>query len=121
MNHLAMLAIPVILSLVFGFAGEVRAEEFQNTQAAEEIIQRDLEERGIEAAPDAMGRFERDKRTQKKRLEQALIDGDFKKFLEAAKDTPFAEIMTKDAFEELVAQYKLRKEGYTPSPFMSNV
>lgn len=114
-NHLAMLAIPVILSMVFGFSGEVRAEEYVRTQTVEENTMYETEDGQIRTTSKTVGREERNRRSQKKRIEQTLIDNDYDTFLVEAKDTPFAEIMTKEAFEELVAQYTLRTSGYTPS------
>lgn len=111
-NHLAILAIPVILSIVFGFAGEARAGEFADTETAETVTVREAEEKD---APHASGQKDSRGGVQKDLLEQTLITGNYEQFLQVAKGTPFAEVMTREGFDELIAQYKLRKSGYTPS------
>ena len=123
-NHLAMLAIPVILSMIFGFAGQARANEMIRTRENSASVPSQILE---EKDPERSRSEEREEGTDQEvrsghdLLEEAIAAGDLELFLAAAKDTPFAEIMTKDAFEELVAQYKMRKEGYMLSPFISNV
>ena len=116
-NYLAMLTIPVILSMIFGFSGEVRARELLEKQITTEIEMRDSDENKTSDIVSEHEETKTGQRTRQSDLEQALIDKDFEKFLLLTKETPFGEIMTQAAFDELVEQYHLRKSGYRVSPF----
>ena len=111
-NHLAMLAIPVILSMVLGFAGEVRAED--SPDRAEGTVVRETEA-GDDGHNGLFLEEGMEERARRRALEHAIAGGDYESFLLVANDTPFAEIMTKDAFDELVEQYTLQKIGFRPS------
>lgn len=112
-SYLAMLAIPVILSMVLGFSGDARLDETFADRVGEEMQSR---EDGSEKREETFLRGDAidEKNTVEARrgmLAKAVALGDYEQFRATAKGTPFAEIMTESAFQELVAQYWSRKIG----------
>jgi hypothetical protein len=113
-NYLAMLAIPVLLSMVLGFSS--------NLPANSSLSDRDEVESGLEDSNDAEGQDDSEQNQHKKlAIQNAVEANDYEAFLHATTDTPFGEIMTPDAFTMLVQQYRLQKQGYRPStyPYLS--
>lgn len=122
-NHLAMLAVPVILSMLIGFSGDVRAAESFAERTSESTLretnstENDSTSRSINEEAD-VELIADESQKRKQGLERAVVENDFAGFLAILIDTPFAEIMTEDAFQELVEQYKLYRDGYQLSTFL---
>lgn len=104
-NRLAMLAVPVILAMLLGFSGEsLMTEDYTHTNT------RNVKQ--IEESRDAQSR--------KEQLRASVESKDYGQFLKAAENTPFADIMTKEVFNEIVEEYSIQKHGYRPSPYFKH-
>lgn len=116
-NKLAMMAMPVLLTIFFGFIGSgtdtaiasdsERSQEMRLIETSGRTDDKDSAESKTSSA----------KKSKKQQLKSAIEANDYHDFLVAAKDTPFADVMTKEAFEFLVDEYNLRNQGYQPSPY----
>lgn len=122
-NYLAMLAIPVILSMLIGFSGDARASEILEAGDSESRIEESSAQRSEKTNPTSSEYstqevvVDDDVNRWRKELEKAVVNGDYEKFLILSDNTPFAEIMTQTAFNELIIQYKLHKSGHKISPY----
>lgn len=115
-----MLAIPVILSMLIGFSGEVSAAErpISEEVGTERIEKEDREVGGYENRENIIQSEQAQEDKRKKKLQDAVSSGDYERFLVLTNDTPFAEIMTELAFNELPLQYQHEKAGFKISPYI---
>lgn len=127
-QYLAMLAIPVLLSIVFAIA----SDSTLNTS----LITRDSDETRLEESDESLGGKSaltnnedllqrqnsianiKDALNKRQLLKLAIESRDYEAFLLASVGTPFAEIMTESAFDVLVNEYQLQKSGYIKSTYM---
>ena len=123
-HYLAMLAIPVLLSLMFGFSTNLSYDSLLTPRVGMDVGAEDVsagkhshQRRGKRVHDqNALVRTERE--LDKKQLFQLAIETrNYAAFLEAASGTPFGEIMTETAFDILVQEYQLQKHGFRPSPY----
>jgi len=107
-HHLAVMCIPIILSMVIGLsAGAVTAGNIkksnQRQQRAELTSQTHLQA----AQPWEKNTSHQTTRSKHMaRVAEAIEIADYRAFNVAAMGTPFRDIMTKEAFHELVSQYR---------------
>lgn len=120
-NHLAMLAIPIILSVLLGFPGnlvadlplfesddiEDRSEESRESEEGERSDYIQVHESADSGSVSGVA----DKSHNAELMRIAIENSNFLAFIDAAAGTPFADVMTEEVFEELVQAYKLQKQG----------
>lgn len=111
-QYLAMLAIPILLSIVFGYSSDVSAD--MRGRAPEEIALR-IEESEKTWPRGGSSPLNEEGRVKRKLIRSSLEARDYDSFLIAIKGTPFAEVMNKKAFEFLIEEYNLQKRGYRPT------
>jgi len=101
-NKLAMMAIPVVLSLFFGFSSSAKSAYLPQSMSVEKIY----------VAKTGSVRENRflSSSSKKQALQSAIENSDYEAFKIATKDTPFSDIMTPEAFELLVDQYQMYKK-----------
>ncbi len=104
-NHLAFLAIPVVLSILLGFSTDVLGKEVSIPTMGEEVRYGEDEEQD-----DSKEEY-----SKQHLLRHAVAVGDYALFLQLAKETSYGEIMTESAFQELVKRYRLQRSGYHPT------
>lgn len=115
-NYIAMLAVPIILSWIFSFAGTAddrsitdrnRSEVLSAEEVRDTEVRRNVEYRGNSAVEASLSElvFSLNSDARQKAV-KAVEDNDFQAFIASVKGTIFSEIMTKDAFYVLVDTYK---------------
>ena len=123
-NYLAMLAVPVLVSMLLGSSGSMFADDtfFDRDQESRTEETRDEKESaklrtvGDERQIlDTAGEVSDASLSRREQLQNAIDGEDFDAFVKAASDTPFSDIMTEEAFKVLVEQYRLRTLGYRPT------
>lgn len=119
-QYLAMLAIPVLLSIVFAMTGDsVLTNSVSNRDIDDAKLEESDKTKGKEGTQSEMLALNsRAMLDKKKLLTTALESRNYETFLLASVGTPFAEIMTQGAFEVLVDEYHLQKNGYQKSIYM---
>ncbi len=98
-NHLAMLAVPIVLSMLINVSGfsmngsAIRSNE-QNAQSHK-------------SASADNSTAEKDSNSQRIAAMQTAVDSvDYTAFLNSMQNTPLADVMTETAFNEVVKRYQ---------------
>ena len=124
-HYLALLAIPVLLSMTLGFTGGVYTDSSLRDTAQVESDIDDEDDFSMSEKSRQEGKSyihshitSRDDMTSKKRdlIQNAIEYSDYKAFLIATSHTPFAEIMDEDAFAVLVQRYIMQKQHLPNKP-----
>ncbi len=120
-NYLAMLSIPLLLSMTLGFSSDLYANTFSLDE-----IESDEKETSLREASQGIEKNTLHNETQNTRtrphadknrsIVHAVESNDYQAFLLATIDTPFADIMTPEAFTILVEKYHSEK-GFHPTPY----
>ena len=119
-NYLAMLAVPVILVAIMATVNDANAttmvsEEQDTVYTNTETATTKEKRRSSYTASSTTSALVLSEEKRQNQIRSAVEKGDYRLFLDTVRDTPFGEIMTQEAFEVLVEQYKLRKSGYQPT------
>lgn len=125
-HYLAMLAIPVLLSMTIGFAGDAFASasssdrdrvdsEIEGTD--EPDVLEESKHRGEYLRPHRhLGVSQSGERDKRHEMQTAIETADYESFSTVIEGTPFAEIMTPESFSVLVQEYHHQK-GFSKSMY----
>lgn len=115
-QQMAMLVVPILLFGVLGVSYSAvynrnlteRADESDETRESEN---RDTEKQHMFSLEQRGADVQNSESAQKTKhlIQQAVEDNNFEAFMQAVSDTPFGEVMTKEAFSILVEAHRLHK------------
>ncbi|MFM2381556.1 MAG: hypothetical protein RLZZ76_323 [Candidatus Parcubacteria bacterium] len=119
-NYLAMLAIPVLLSMVFGFSTTALYSDSEGDDARQRFEEVEDFAEANPTSPQNHNRTVASGSSDKKNvlLRKAIESHDYSAFTQLIIHTPFEDVMTPDAFEVLVTEYRFKKDGYLVSPYV---
>lgn len=118
-QNVALLAIPIILSMVLGLPSDFDSFSYEKDESRYEERRIQLNaDTSDEVHPGAsMSGQTQEVTTTNNRFENelalAIEANDFKSFTEVAAAAPFGELITPEAFAELVRQYNKQVKVYT--------
>lgn len=118
-HYLAMLAIPVLLSMTIGFTGDVYANgsasnrdkvesEIEGADESDVLEESKYHKESLHQNKDSVI-GQSDKRDKRLEMQRAIETTNYDAFLAAVEGSPFAEIMTPESFSVLVQEYHHQK------------